>query len=81
MLHRLSADDAQFSMNSFPLLTFSYARLRHLDLHHGKPRLFHVRFARDVSGRWRHHARLHCANTDVEVAQVLLFGKDSGTSP
>ncbi|MFE2969329.1 hypothetical protein ACFXKC_37815 [Streptomyces sp. NPDC059340] len=31
--------------------------------------------ARDSAGRWRHPARPHRVRTDVDVAQVPLFGE------
>ncbi|WP_159039803.1 ATP-dependent DNA ligase [Streptomyces sp. TP-A0356] len=31
--------------------------------------------ARDSAGRWRHPARPHRIRTDVDVAQVPLFGE------
>ncbi|UUA11587.1 MULTISPECIES: ATP-dependent DNA ligase [Streptomyces] len=31
--------------------------------------------ARDAAGRWRHPARVHRIRTDIEVAQVPLFGE------
>ncbi|MFF4401546.1 ATP-dependent DNA ligase [Streptomyces sp. NPDC001480] len=39
-----------------------------------------VDVARDSSGRWRHPARPHRVRTDVDVAQVPLFGEDAATS-
>ncbi|MEV7994499.1 hypothetical protein AB0O67_22045 [Streptomyces sp. NPDC086077] len=34
-----------------------------------------VDIARDASGRWRHPARPHRVRTDVDLAQVPLFGE------
>ncbi|MCZ0210718.1 ATP-dependent DNA ligase [Streptomyces sp. UMAF16] len=38
-----------------------------------------VDVARDSAGRWRHPARPHRIRTDVDVAQVPLFGEDDAS--
>lgn len=38
-----------------------------------------VDVARDSAGRWRHPVRPHRIRTDVDVAQVPLFGEDDAS--
>ncbi|MEU7306348.1 hypothetical protein AB0950_36330 [Streptomyces sp. NPDC007189] len=56
---------------------------RTLDVHLVQPEAVMevaVDVARDSSGRWRHPARPHRIRTDVDVAQVPLFGEDAALS-
>ncbi|WP_225840561.1 ATP-dependent DNA ligase [Streptomyces sp. NK08204] len=65
--------------------TFSagWGTQRTLDVHLVQPEVVMevaVDVARDAAGRWRHPARPHRVRTDVDVAQVPLFGEDAASS-
>lgn len=65
--------------------TFSagWGTQRTLDVHLVQPDLVlevAVDVARDAAGRWRHPARPHRLRTDVDVAQVPLFGAGDALS-
>ncbi|MEU9356242.1 ATP-dependent DNA ligase [Streptomyces griseoloalbus] len=65
--------------------TFSagWGTQRMLDVHLVQPDLVMevaVDVARDAAGRWRHPARPHRVRTDVDVAQVPLFGAGGALS-